>query len=145
MDTLRNSAPGLASLWVLEGRWHLSRVITHGDGREDRLEGEAIFTRAGPRLVQEEIGTLCTGGQEFEARQRYLWAEAAGRIDVSFADNRPFHSIPLNDSTPQTVHLCPPDRYEVAYDFTHWPHWRATWTVEGPRKDYVMVSTYRRV
>lgn len=144
MDTLRNSAPGLASLWAFEGRWTLSRRIRHKNGREDRLDGVAVFERSGPRLVQLEKGTLSVGGQVLEAGQRYLWAEADGLIEVSFSDNRPFHTIPLGDASPRTVHLCPPDRYEVAYDFTRWPRWSATWTVEGPRKDYVMVSEYRR-
>ena len=140
----KNSAKGLASLWTLEGRWHLTRRIRHGDGREDRLDGEAHFTRTGPRLVQDERGILIVGNQRLEAEQRYLWQAAGDRIDVYFSDNRPFHSIPLHDPAPRTVHLCPPDRYEVAYDFTGWPNWSATWTVEGPRKDYEMRSDYRR-
>ena len=145
MGALQNSGPGLASLWAFEGRWHLSRVIRHGDGREDRFEGEAVFTRSGPRLVLDEKGQLRVGPQVLEAEQRYIWQASDGRIDVHFSDLRPFHSIPLKDPTPRTVHLCDPDRYEVAYDFTAWPRWSATWTVEGPRKDYVMVSNYHRM
>ena len=65
-------------------------------------------------------------------------------MSVSPTTARSIHD-PLADPSPRTVHLCAPDRYEVAYDFTAWPHWSATWTVEGPRKDYVMTSqTIRR-
>ncbi|MEM7719719.1 MAG: DUF6314 family protein, partial [Pseudomonadota bacterium] len=43
---------------------------------------------------------------------------------------------------PETVHLCPPDRYHVAYDFSSWPEWRTVWSVEGPRKTYRMSSHF---
>ena len=138
------NSTGLPSLWALEGHWTLERRITHTEGRTDHFEGVAVFSRSGPRLLQHEQGRLTVGNQVFEAEQRYVWAEAEGRIDVYFADLRPFHAVPLNDPAPSTVHLCDPDRYEVAYDFAEWPVWSATWTVEGPRKGYVMHSTYRR-
>jgi len=33
---------------------------------------------------------------------------------------------------------------DVTYDFRKYPQWRAEWRVEGPKKDYRMVTTYRR-
>ncbi len=63
-------------------------------------------------------------------------------MEVSFADMRPFHSIPLGEINPEATHLCPPDRYHVAYDFCGWPNWQTIWTVEGPRKDYRMESRF---
>lgn len=141
---LSSKPQGLPSLWALEGRWQLTRVIHHGDGRVDRLAGQAVFTRSGRRLILDETGILTVGDQALEARQTYIWTEADRRIDVFFHDLRPFHSVPLGDPAPETVHLCPPDRYQVAYDFAQWPDWSATWQVEGPRKDYDMVSRYTR-
>ena len=41
-------------------------------------------------------------------------------------------------------HDCLPDFYEVSYNFTHWPEWRSIWRVRGPKKDYTMISDYRR-
>lgn len=118
--------------------------MQHGDGRTDRLEGTAHFHRSGPKLVQDETGILTVGQQKMEAKQRYIWEAAGSQLNVYFADLRPFHSVALNTPTPSAVHLCPPDRYEVAYDFSNWPTWRATWQVEGPRKAYRMTSDYRR-
>ena len=135
---------GLASLWALEGRWGLTREVRHEDGRIDRLEGITDFLRSGPRLIQDETGSLTVESQVLEARQRYVWEDAGGQLNVHFADLRPFHTVMLNAPEPTAVHLCPPDRYEVRYDFRSWPRWRATWTVEGPRKSYVMTSNYRR-
>ena len=141
---LSSKPAGLPSLWALEGRWTLTRQIRHGDGRLDRLTGQAMFARSGRQLVLTETGVLNVGDQTLEARQTYIWTEAVGRIDVYFHDQRPFHSVTLGDPAPQTEHLCAPDRYHVAYDFADWPQWSATWRVEGPRKDYEMVSTYVR-
>ncbi|MDJ0639312.1 MAG: DUF6314 family protein [Paracoccaceae bacterium] len=135
--------PGLPSLWALEGTWRLDRTIRHETGETDRFTGTCVFQRSGTRLLQDETGTLETGGASFEATRRYVWAESNGRLDVYFDDMRPFHSIPLNTEAPETVHLCDPDRYQVAYDFGRWPEWRATWRVEGPRKSYTMQSVYQ--
>ena len=141
---LSSKPSGLPSLWALEGRWVLTRVISHSDGHEDLLTGQTTFRRSGRRLVSEETGVLTVGDQTLEARQTYVWTDAGSRIDVFFHDQRPFHSVPLGDPAPETVHLCAPDRYHVAYDFARWPDWSTTWRVEGPRKDYEMVSHYTR-
>ena len=133
---------GPGSLWALVGAWSLAREICHSDGRIDRFNGNCRFTRSGPRLLQDEDGWLETSEGRFQATRRYVWAEADGRLDVHFDDMRPFHSIPLGASHPETVHLCPPDRYQVTYDFSEWPRWTTTWTVEGPRKAYEMRSRF---
>ena len=139
---LKAEPVGPRSLWALAGNWMLWREIRHADGRVDRLEGACTFTRSGPRLLQDETGWLETAQGRFQATRRYVWAEAQGRLDVHFEDMRPFHTIPLGEDQPETVHLCPPDRYQVAYDFTDWPRWRTLWSVEGPRKSYEMESRF---
>ena len=133
---------GLASLWSLEGRWRLERQILHADGMVNRLDGEVRFHRSGVRLIQDEEGTLVLGNQTIKATRRYIWTASNGRLDVFFDDMRPFHTVLLGVAQHQTVHLCDPDRYEVSYDFSQWPHWSARWQVEGPRKDYVMTSSF---
>ena len=136
---------GLTSLSALEGLWSLTRKIKHADGTEGRFTGTARFRRAGPRLLQEEEGRLDLGhGPALRATRRYVWRRAGERLDCFFEDGRPFHSVPLGASSHETVHLCDPDRYAVAYDFADWPAWTSRWRVEGPRKDYVMSSRYAR-
>ena len=136
------TGPGGAAAFA--GRWRVARDIRHGDGLTGRLTGEAIIAPAGPGLfTYDEAGTLTLGAADpLHATRRYLWRAAEGAIDVSFEDGRPFHRISLAAFRPETVHLCPPDRYAVAYDFTDWPHWTARWQVEGPRKDYTMTTRY---
>ncbi len=133
---------GPASLWALAGHWSLARRIRHADGREDSLEGKAVFARSGCRLVQEESGLLHVGGRTLESGRRLIWRQDGSLLAVHFADMRPFHEIALGTAGPEAVHECPPDRYHVAYDFARWPSWASVWTVTGPRKDYVMDSAY---
>ena len=126
------------------GRWSIEREIVHFDGLNGRLTGTATIAPSGPGLyTYDETGTLTLGDAEpLHATRRYLWRTAEQAIDVSFADGSPFHRIALGAFRPETVHLCPPDRYAVTYDFTRWPLWTSRWRVEGPRKDYVMTSAY---
>jgi hypothetical protein len=135
---------GLVSLQALEGRWRLSRVIRNADGSEAQLSGVTVFRRDGEGLVQEEEGwlTLPGGAAPLRAARRYRWAEAENGLEVRFEDGRPFHAVPLGIARPEAEHDCAPDVYRVAYDFADWPHWRAVWSVTGPRKDYVMTSDY---
>ncbi|MGI9389331.1 MAG: DUF6314 family protein [Boseongicola sp.] len=137
---------GLPSLAVLEGAWLLSRIILHEDGARDELEGEAKFHRSGPRLIHDEEGWLTSerAAAPMKAKRRYVWSVNGNRIDIAFEDMRPFHSIPIGAATPGTTYLCPPDRYEVQYDFQKFPEWSSTWIVEGPRKSYRMTSHYVR-
>jgi hypothetical protein len=77
------------------------------------------------------------------ASRDYLWREGSGGIAVLYGDGRPFHVIGPGKVV-QALHECPPDRYEVTYNFTRWPEWRMIWKVAGPRKDYVSISDFRR-
>jgi len=128
-----------------EGGWRLDRRIEdRKTGLTGRLEGRAVWVPDQDRLQLTETGTLRYGdGAPLQAERRYLWRRQAGGIAVMFDDSRPFHWF----SGDQTVarHECPPDQYHVRYDFHLWPDWRAIWTVTGPRKDYEMISRYRRL
>ena len=137
----------LTSLAILEGEWRMEREIVHALGPSDRFEGVSSFRRSGPRLVQDETGTLMPGrgGPPMKASRRYVWSEGEGRIDLAFEDMRPFHSLPIGVETYATTYLCPPDRYEVSYDFGNFPIWTTVWRVEGPRKDYRMTTRFQRV
>ena len=136
---------GLNGLADLAGVWRLDRRILHEDGQTHAFSGTAMFSWSGPRLIEDQTGHLDIGsGPPLVATRRYVWTAEARRIEVLFDDMRPFHTIPLGTATPETTHLCPPDRYHVAYDFTEFPLWTALWDVEGPKKAYRMESHYTR-
>ncbi|MDJ1014917.1 MAG: DUF6314 family protein [Paracoccaceae bacterium] len=137
---------GLPSLTALAGAWTIARVIRHADGNENRFDGTARFTWSGPRLIEDEEGflTVSDGRPPVRATRRYIWAQEGARLEVMFHDMRPFHTVPLGTARPETTFLCPPDRYEVSYDFSRFPDWSSEWRVTGPRKDYRMVTSFAR-
>lgn len=146
------------------GRWRIARRIKDALGPDAQFDGEANFAREGAALLLTEAGQMRIGAQSFAATRRYLWRQGAGSvIDVLFDDGRYFHSFDAAMPEPAAHHDCPPDVYDVGYDFTGLsdaagptglsgltgsapaPQWHARWRVTGPRKDYVMTSTYTRI
>ena len=134
-----------ALLEGLAGRWRIARAIEDRlAGDAGRFEGEAVFSRGEGGLLYHETGTLSLPGRPaLRAERRYLWSVEAREVVVRFADGRAFHRF---DPTAGAAarHDCAPDVYEVAYDFSGWPRWRAVWDVSGPRKAYTMTSDYTR-
>ena len=128
------------------GEWQITRRIVEASGASARFTGSATLTPNAHGLAYTERGTLhLAEGAPMTAERRYLWrAGAGGRIAILFADGRPFHDFDPAARGPEARHLCDPDTYDVRYDFTGWPLWRAIWTVRGPRKDYRMESLYQR-
>lgn len=132
----------MRELWDFEGVWQVARSIDDArSGQQGGFDGTARFERDGEGLHYLEQGVMELGGTKFQAERRYLWRTDDAGIAVFFDDGRPFHTI--ND-TSTAAHWCDPDQYDVTYDFDSWPVWTAQWRVQGPRKDYVMVTTYRR-
>lgn len=132
-------------LAAFAGLWQAERTITDQHrGQVIRFEGTVDFHPGQGGLIWDEDGALMLPGQEpIRATRRYLWRDAGDEIAVFFEDGRPFHMI-TTVAKPAAHHDCPPDTYDVSYDFTLWPVWTARWRVTGPRKDYVSDTTYRR-
>ena len=133
-------------LSAFAGVWDIERDIDDlRAGRRGRFSGSASFTPDGDGLAYRERGVLRLPDlPEVTAERCYVWREAEdGCVEVCFDDGRFFHSFAPGLPEPTALHDCPPDRYEVRYDFSAWPHWRACWRVRGPRKDYEMVSWFR--
>ena len=129
-----------------EGLWHIERVVDDARGPSATFTGLASFEPGENGLVLNEAGALSISGQgSFQASRRYCWSVEGVGITVAFDDGRPFHWFDPNSRLVQSAHWCDPDQYDVTYDFTDWPNWSAAWHVCGPRKDYQMKSTYRRV
>jgi len=128
------------------GEWRIERRIDDIlSGNVGMLAGTATFSPAPQGLAYLETGKLSLdGGAPLHAERRYLWRLGRGRIHVDYADHTPFHSFDPSKERTSARHNCAPDDYRVIYTFGHWPHWRANWRVEGPRKNYRMTTEYRR-
>lgn len=128
------------------GTWRVERSIEDRLGPPGRFEGLARLLPEGDGLRYREEGRLTLGdGPAMAAHRDYLWRGAGDRIEVAFADGRPFHAFLPAGRAPGTDHPCGRDLYRVTYDLTAWPRWTAEWTVTGPAKDYRMLSAYERV
>lgn len=124
------------------GLWRIVRQIRQPGG-DAGFAGTARFTPDGAGLHYREEGLLTLpAAPPMRAEREYLWRSDGAGIAVFFADGRAFHRF--DPAAPEASHWCDPDDYQVRYDFTAWPGWRAEWRVTGPRKDYVMVSDYSR-
>ncbi|GIX12103.1 MAG: hypothetical protein KatS3mg118_0062 [Paracoccaceae bacterium] len=129
------------------GHWHVDRHIMDFDsGWAGRFEGRAVFSPVPGGLAYEERGTLRLGGLRSEAFRRYLWRfPAPDEVAVHFEDGRFFHRFDPRRPEAAASHYCDPDLYEVTYFFPDPRHWRTEWRVEGPRKDYRLVTHYLRI
>ncbi len=129
------------------GLWMLERRIDDRLGQPGRFSGVARFTRDGDGLRLTEEGRLDLGTASFKATRVYLWQADGDGIAVRFEDGRDFHRFTPKGAANST-HWCDPDQYDVTYDFARMSKtatvWTSEWRVTGPRKDYVMRSTYRR-
>ena len=122
-----------------EGRWRLEKSIQAADGGRATFSGEAVWCADAGGLDYVERGLLTLGqAAPVTAERRYFWRDG---LHVFFEDGRFFHAVPIEGGA--ASHDCPPDRYDVIYDFAAWPCWRATWRVKGPRKDYEMTCDYK--
>ncbi len=128
-----------------QGKWTLFRHIFDLDSQWlGKFEGLAELSPDGDGLEYYEEGHLQFGGlHAIKATRRYFWAfPSPERVEVSFEDGKPFHFFLPDAARSEDTHFCDPDTYDATYDFTNWPIWRVEWRVEGPKKDYRMVSVY---
>lgn len=128
------------------GSWRLTRRVRNAIGPDAVFRGTAEFIETDAGLDLIEQGEMQLDGQgSFQASQTYRWCSEDASIVVFFADGRDFHHFDPALDRAEAQHFCKPDTYQVAYDFTDWPLWRAEWRVHGPRKSYVMQSSYSRL
>ncbi|WP_019953869.1 DUF6314 family protein [Yoonia vestfoldensis] len=129
------------------GLWQVVRRIEdrHSGMRGDFVGVAELEPVGEAGLIYVENGQMRFGDTPpMQATRRYFWDFADRLVTVRFADGRNFHSFVPEGQAAGTDHPCGADHYSVVYDFTRWPHWRATWDVTGPRKDYTSVTDYVR-
>ena len=134
------------SITDFEGLWQIERRIEDRmGGQQARFSGRAELRPEGDSWRWQEIGEIRYGpGPALRAERSYLWQPLGTEIAVHFDDGRFFHAFDPQAIAPQAEHLCTPDLYRAAYDFSGWPRWLVTWEVAGPRKDYRMIPECRR-
>ncbi|MEM7527566.1 MAG: DUF6314 family protein [Pseudomonadota bacterium] len=131
------------------GHWAMRRIIENvAEGVIGEFWGEARFDAVPPpaeegMLACREEGVLRFRGHDYHAERGSLWRfPGPGEVEVQYTDGRPFHAFPTKD--PVAEHLCGEDLYRVRYDFGP-SAWMSVWEVQGPDKDYQMMTEYRRM
>jgi hypothetical protein len=147
MVHIKTDAPSIMAQFA--GRWRVHRDITDFASRwTGTFEGEAVFapSKDVQTLLYREEGKLTFAGlRSATATRDYIWRFPTDNlVEVSFADGRPFHSFDPTQTDTEADHLCAADFYQVRYVFDDGGNWRTEWRVEGPMKDYRMVTFYRR-
>jgi hypothetical protein len=134
---------GIARESWFRGRWQMVRIIEDvTEGVIGEFWGACTFSPDGEGLTCRETGVLRFRGEDYAASRVSLWRfPGGGRIEVRYEDGRPFHDF--DEGRPEARHLCSEDAYRVSYEFAQ-NGWLSRWEVSGPRKDYVMITRYRR-
>ena len=129
----------------LRGNWSVKRRIEDLLAKQDNwFTGEAQFVGTGVGLNYTEAGRLSVGDALIEAKQTYQWHCQANGATVYFDPYREFHSFVIKGQSASAHHLCGDDQYDGRYHFPAADAWQLTWTVKGPRKNYISTTNYQR-
>ena len=132
----------------LEGDWTLHR---RADGRA-LMDGEASFsaTDDGGLIYREHGEASMPDGQSFHAERSYLYRSRKDGFSVFFPENPPrlFHDIGLTRDGDRLFgdarHPCGDDLYLSRYEFFGDGTFTTRHDVSGPRKKYVLETSYAR-
>jgi hypothetical protein len=130
----------------LAGRWRIVRGIEDRRAAQTgRLDGLGFWTPEGTGLLYREDGVLRLGDFRGRAGRAYRYEfPRPGRAEVRFPDGRGFHPLDLSTGEWRAGHRCGGDLYEGRFRAEGPLAWTVRWRVTGPRKDFVLVSRYRR-
>lgn len=151
-DVKQATEPGWAApcavFSTLEGAWTFERTIA---GMAE-ASGTARFTRQGTDkyAYRESAQVKLANGRELQASREYFYRRHAAGFDVWFAEEPPrlFHLVRLtrdaNGLRANASHLCGLDHYRSRYAFLDDGSFVVEHRVEGPAKDYLIATLYRR-
>ena len=127
----------------LGGAWVLTRLVwDFRMAKWSRGTGWANFAEWQPGRFQCREDLFFAGNQ---ARQMTLWDIFPDRIDMHYGDGRPLVTLPTSDRRSTAEHLCGEDLYRARLKQVDGKRVRIGWRVTGPRKDYAMMTEYRRL
>lgn len=133
---------------TLSGSWEFERTVEdRRAGVSGNARGTARFEPEGNGLGWIENGTLEMGGHTFDAKRRMSIRPEDGRWMVRFDDGRAFHPLDLSEGRCEVGHPCREDFYDGVLELVvgdDGPELRTEGRVEGPAKDQLIRTRYRR-
>ncbi|HEX3986889.1 MAG TPA: DUF6314 family protein [Acidobacteriaceae bacterium] len=136
----------------LQGEWSFVREVPG----KAKMTGRAriLPTGEGRARYDETARVLLADGKTLTGSQSYLYRRLpapANGFDVLFSENEElFERLDFHLSSDRSLradaeHHCPPDHYVSHFALDREDHLFVEHAVRGPRKDYVVRTTYRRV
>ncbi|MER5941909.1 DUF6314 family protein [Streptomyces sp. NPDC001928] len=136
------------ALTYLAGRWRAERTVRDlASEATGEFSGTTVFgPLEGGGLLHRESGTFVWQSvpRPAERTLRFLPGSSPGRVDVRFADGRPFHDLDLTSGRHVADHPCSADLYRGEFTVVDEDHWRTLWRVRGPAKDLILTTDYAR-
>ena len=133
---------------ALTGEWGFERTVADRIGDTfGTASGTARFVPEGDGLEWIESGTLLIGDHRFDAKRRMSIRPEDGGWMVRFDDGRVFHPLDLTVGRCEVGHPCREDFYDGVLELVEsdeGPELRTEWRVEGPAKDQLIRTRYRR-
>lgn len=142
MEQNTNNWPKV-TLSHLHGEWTITRTV----GQGGVMKGSAAFVETAPdTLAYSETGqNHLPDGTVLDFYQSYVYRNDNDGMHADFTDGRPFHTLEFeNEKRAKARHLCGNDLYEGTYAFHDEDHFTLTWSVKGPKKDFVIQTKYNR-
>ncbi len=125
------------------GDWLMVRIIENApEGIIGEVWGEAQFVTDGEGLTCQETGVMRFHGEDYHVERQSLWRfPEPGRVEVLYADGRPFHHFLAEH--PIALEFSGDSSYEIVYDFEP-DTWISRWEMAEPGRSYIMTTRYRR-
>jgi hypothetical protein len=134
----------LIGSWAIERRVDDMATLTGSVNFEPSAENEAVY---------HETGTLrLSTGYEAAAERKYIYRQCEDGLAVFFDERPPrlFHMVRLARDgdgclTGEAEYICADDIYLTDYKFDSDTQFRVRHRVRGPRKDYTIITLYRKI
>jgi hypothetical protein len=139
----------------LMGTWAFDRLITdHRAGTHGSCVGVASLTEtklelpdgSPPRGDYDETGELRFGQQVGPSRRRLSYSRQRNlSVNLFFPDGRFFTDLDLRTGSWRAIHQCGHDHYEITTNVVSDDEVHEFWQATGPGKNYIAVTTLRRI
>jgi hypothetical protein len=144
---------------MFQGVWTLNRTIAghgimKGIGKFEKFNGNNPNIQ---ELLYKEDGVFeFDNGTKLDTHKEYLYVFENEQLGVYFYENkkrdRLFHSLDFKqivDASRKTflataTHHCSPDIYDVKYEIYNQDEFKIVYKVNGPNKDYVSQTFFKR-
>jgi hypothetical protein len=128
------------------GSWRIRRRIADRRlGIGGRMTGKGVFCADAEGLRYHETGRLQFGAYDGPVCRDYLVSLAGAIAHFQERDGRHLFQIDLSAGFATIFHHCVSDCYRGRYRVMHEDRFSVCWNVEGPRKNYRMLSIHSRM